>query len=1029
MTAFVLQQMDYVFFVHGLSLVLLAGVCSYMSRSNKTAADWEWLGAFSVLYGANQWLDLTAMSLSDDSYCQSLRFAVSTFSFLCLCEFGRRATLSSRTVVHWRWMYALLFAGVALGGLWGFDGLNATTKYLLGFVGGLWTATTLWRISKLPNQPARRSLVAAAGCFVAYAVVVGLIVPPAPFFPATHINQASFLHVVGLPVQLFRAVLAVALTACLWQYMISHRALLAETLGTRKSSLYIHGMAVGIVVVIVAGWAVTNAVAQHSTGEIQKYFLAYTQGPAAVNELIASWQQQIAVHRLVVIGAAGLVIFLLAASLLTMQSSRDTVEQIVASERLYQTVVDNLPNCLQLLDQHGRCLAINPTGLEKIGLGKTEMLGIGYLDVWPREARPVVEAAFAKALQGRRTEFEAKYLRPDGKTIAWEVVLSPVLDRDGQARRVVEIATDITDRRCAEDKLRRAQKAAEAATQAKTEFLANMSHEIRTPMTAILGYADLMLEENVGRAAQKHIEVIKRNGKHLLGVVNDILDLSKIEAGKMQIEPTRCSPVQLVAEVASLMRPQAAAKQLKLETELAQPLPETLLTDPLRMRQVLVNLVGNAIKFTDQGEVRLAVRLIQGKGTVPDQPLVGARSDENRDSPPVDENREGDSPIFVGRKSGQSPGPRLCFDVTDTGIGMSEAQIGELFQPFTQVDNSSTRKFGGTGLGLCISKRLTEALGGDIEVHSAPGKGSTFSVMIDPGPLDGIRMVRQGEGPTNRPSPIVAPVAANKIELHGRVLLAEDGLDNQRLISFFLKKAGADVTSVENGQLAVEAALAASEAGRPFDVILMDMQMPVMDGYEATRQLRERGCTGPIVALTAHSMVADRQKCLDAGCDHYATKPIDRQKLLAAVARWAGCGRTHNNAPDTTTSESNANTPMPSAFVYSHLAADPDLGELVDLFVQEMPERIDALDAQAKSRDWNQLARTAHQLKGAAGCHGFGEIVPCAARLEAAAREARQEERILSALDELLSLCRRVRSGKPQADETPLNTAVPVHRS
>jgi len=845
MTAFVLQQMDYVFFVHGLSLVLLGGVCSYMSRSNKTTAGWEWLGAFSVLYGANQWLDLTAMSLSDDSYCQSLRFAVSTFSFLCLCEFGRRATLSGPTVVHWRWMYALLFAGVALGGLWGFDGLNATTKYLLGFVGGLWTAMTLWRVSKLPNQPARRSLVAAAACFVAYAVFVGLIVPPAPFFPATHINQASFLHTVGLPVQLFCAVLAVALTACLWQYMIAHRAFLAESLGISKSSLFIHGMAVGIVVVIVAGWVATNAVAQHSTGEIQKYFLAYTQGPSAVNELIAGWQQQIALHRLAVIGAAALVIFLLAASLLTMQSSRDVVEQIVASEHLYQTVVDNLPNCLQLLDQQGRCLAINPMGLEKIGLSKTEMLGISYLDMWPREARPVIEAAFTKALEGQRTEFEAKYLRPDGEAITWEVVLSPVFDCYDHARRVVEIATDITDRRCAEDKLRRAQKAAEAATQAKTEFLTNMSHEIRTPMTAILGYADLMFEENAGRTTQKHIAVIKRNGKHLLGLINDILDLSKIETGKMQIELTRCSPSELVSEIASLMRAQADAKHLKLETELAGPLPETVLTDPLRLRQVLVNLVGNAIKFTDQGEVRIAVRLACDGGS-----------------------------------------PRLRLDVTDTGIGMSEEQIGKLFQPFTQVDNSSTRKFGGTGLGLCISKRLTEALGGDIEVRSALGKGSAFSVMIDPGPLDGIRMVHEGQEPAIQPPPIAGPAAVGKIVLHGRILLAEDGLDNQQLISFLLKKAGADVAAVENGQLACEAALAASKTGRPFDAILMDMQMPVMDGYEATRRLRELGYTGPIIALTAHSMVTDRQKCLDAGCDDYATKPIDRQTLLATVAPW-----------------------------------------------------------------------------------------------------------------------------------------------
>ena len=575
MTTFVLQQIDYVFFVHGLSLILLGGVCSYMSRSNKTTADWEWLGAFSVLYGANQWLDLTAMNLSDDTYCQWLRLAVSTFSFLCLCEFGRRATLSSPAVVGWRWIYALLFAGAALGGVWGFDGLNATTKYLLGFVGGLWTSLTLLRISKLPNQPGRRSLAAAAMCFAAYAVVVGLIVPPAPLFPAAHINQAWFLYAVGLPVQLFSAVLAVALTACLWQYMIAHRALLAETLGTRKSSLYLHGMAVGIVIVIVAGWVVTNAVAEYSTAENQKYYLAYTQGPAAVNELIASWQRQIAVHRIIVIGAAGLVIFLLTASLLTMQSSRDTVEQIVASEHLYQTVVDNLPNCLQLLDQHGRCLAINPTGLEKIGLGKAEMIGIRYLDVWPREDRPVVEAAFVKALQGRQTEFEAKYLRPDGETITWQVVLSPVLDCHGQARRVVEIATDITVQKRAEDELLHAKAElqqytavlessnhtleefshiAEAANRAKSEFLTNMSHEIRTPMTAILGYADLMLEENIGRATREHVEVIKHNGKHLLGLINDILDLSKVEAGKMPIELIRCSPCELAAEVALLMQ-------------------------------------------------------------------------------------------------------------------------------------------------------------------------------------------------------------------------------------------------------------------------------------------------------------------------------------------------------------------------------------------------------------------------------------------------------------------------------------------
>jgi CheY-like chemotaxis protein len=344
--------------------------------------------------------------------------------------------------------------------------------------------------------------------------------------------------------------------------------------------------------------------------------------------------------------------------------------------------------------------------------------------------------------------------------------------------------------------------------------------------------------------------VIKRSGEHLLRLIDSILDLSKIEAGKLQIEPIHCSPVQVVAEVVSLMRAEAAAKQLTLKTELAHRLPKTVLTDPLRLRQVLVNLVGNAIKFTDQGEVRLAVRL-------------------NADS------------------------DRLCFDVTDTGIGMNEEQIGKLFKPFSQVDNSSTRKFGGTGLGLVISKHLAKALGGSIEVRSEPGKGSTFSVTIDPGPLDAMPMVEDAQEVAPAPPPTAQPTDADKTVLHSRILLAEDMMENQRLICLLLIKAGADVITVENGQLAIDAVLAAREADAPFDLILMDMQMPVLDGYEATRQLRKLGYAGPIVALTAHAMTEDCQKCLDAGCNDYATKPIDRQKLLATVAPWTALGRTH----------------------------------------------------------------------------------------------------------------------------------------
>jgi signal transduction histidine kinase/ActR/RegA family two-component response regulator len=443
----------------------------------------------------------------------------------------------------------------------------------------------------------------------------------------------------------------------------------------------------------------------------------------------------------------------------------------------------------------------------------------------------------------------------------------------GQPRQVAEVLPDDAECNRMEEDLRQAkeqlekhvvslqsanreleesQHAAESATRAKSEFLANMSHEIRTPLTAIIGYADIVIEENYGRATQERAIVIKRNALHLLGLINDILDLSKVEAGKMEFDEARCSPWDLVRDVVSLMRVRADAKHLEILTGTTGPLPETILTAPLRLRQILVNLVGNAIKFTERGEVRITMQLL---------------ANQER--------------------------PRLCFEVADTGIGMSEEQVAGLFEPFSQGDGSSTRRFGGGGLGLAVSKRLVEALGGQIEVQSSLGQGSAFRLIIDPGPLNGVRLIHPHERQPDGPSPAPSPV---KTELHSRVLLVEDGLDNQRLIRLLLTKAGAHVEAVANGQLAVERFDQSLHTGETFDVILMDMQMPVMDGYSATRELRARGYTGPILALTAHAMSDDRQKCLDAGCDDYMTKPVDRKNLIAAIARWADAARSPSSS-------------------------------------------------------------------------------------------------------------------------------------
>jgi signal transduction histidine kinase len=395
------------------------------------------------------------------------------------------------------------------------------------------------------------------------------------------------------------------------------------------------------------------------------------------------------------------------------------------------------------------------------------------------------------------------------------------------------------------------------ATQAKSDFLANMSHEIRTPMTAILGFTDLLRTQidDDNRELMDHAETIRRNGEHLLSLINDILDMSKIEAGKLDVEQIEVRPDALVGEVLSLMRVKADEKNLPIDAELITPIPATIQSDPVRLRQVLVNLIGNAIKFTDSGGIKIEV-------------------------------------------SYDGPTQQLSFAVVDTGRGMTGEQVIKLFQAFEQADTTTTRQFGGTGLGLHISQRLAGMLGGVITCESEFGKGSTFTLSITAKTASNEEMLAKGpvkiieEGPAVKP---FAPDVQTVGTLAGlRILMAEDGKDNQRLINHHLTQAGARVTIVENGRLAVEELFIGRDikgtlhAQPPFDLLLTDMQMPVMDGYTTVRLLREKGSALPIVALTAHAMKEDVQRCLAAGCDFYASKPIDKQKLIEICREAAG---------------------------------------------------------------------------------------------------------------------------------------------
>ncbi len=382
--------------------------------------------------------------------------------------------------------------------------------------------------------------------------------------------------------------------------------------------------------------------------------------------------------------------------------------------------------------------------------------------------------------------------------------------------------------------LRDAKDNAEDANLAKSRFLANMSHEIRTPMTAILGYTELLLEKRAGdEETRRALETIRDSGASLLTIINDILDLSKIEAGRMDINPQPVNVVTVVQDVVRLLQTRAEEQQLLLLCDFLYPLPRQVYTDPLRLRQILLNLVGNALKFTSVGQVKIR---------------VGAE--------PVKDERV-----------------QLHFAVSDTGPGLDAAQRARLFQPFVQVDASPAREFGGTGLGLVISQRLAHLLNGHIEVDSEPGRGSTFTLRLAATVLPQSAPILAAE----ETPPAPAHNAGRRYR--GRVLVAEDNPVNARLAQRFISDFGLDVEEASDGLMAYSRALEAAQGGMAYDLIFMDMQMPRMDGYEATQKLREAGYRGVIIALTAHAMQGDRERCLAAGCDEFASKPFNRQEL------------------------------------------------------------------------------------------------------------------------------------------------------
>lgn len=503
--------------------------------------------------------------------------------------------------------------------------------------------------------------------------------------------------------------------------------------------------------------------------------------------------------------------------------------------------------------------------------------------------------------------------------------------------RTRELSQEVKRRKQTQDALEAAKEVAEAANQAKTEFLANMSHEIRTPLNGIMGFTDILLTNTEQLSLEERVDylrTIRTSGSHLCSLINDILDVSKIEAGRFELERISCSPRQILEEVVAVLKVQAEEKGLYLKYETSDDLPETISSDPGRLRQLLMNLIGNAVKFTEVGGIQISADVT---ASTPQQ---------------------------------------LRFEVIDTGVGIATEQLEAIFDPFSQADTSVTRRFGGTGLGLAISRKICETLGGRLTVQSELGVGSVFLATIN------ANATGEASSTTDDLKPATQEInSSQSIPLtNRRILVVDDGDTNRKLVQLILRRAGAQVTTAENGLEGMHTV----NRENP-ELILMDMQMPVMDGYSATRQLRAEGLTLPIIALTAHAMKGDEEKCIEAGCSAYLTKPVDAERVVAIVSEWLS--KTESPAP-MIDDEEPAEPPVAPEIHSTLPLDDAEFCEIVIEFVDRLRDKLIEMRRVHSLAGWSQLTSLAHWLKGAGGTAGFQDLTEPSRELEQAAKDS-----------------------------------------
>jgi PAS domain S-box-containing protein len=638
--------------------------------------------------------------------------------------------------------------------------------------------------------------------------------------------------------------------------------------------------------------------------------------------------------------ASWLIVGLLAASLLSVallvlyRANVRAGRALLASGEKFKGIFDNMQDGYILSNTEGTVTLVNPAAVRMLGYpSEAALLGKDMeRDVFADPADRIALKA-KLAATGQTTGHKATFKRADGGHVIIEGNVRMLREADGNLAGIEGILRDMTAHYQTRAELIEAREAALAATRAKSEFLANMSHEIRTPLNAIVGLGHLLQRAELPPQQREYVDKIQASSQMLLQAVNDVLDVSKIEAHKMELEETSFDLGALLDSVSDVLNVTARDKGLSLKLDVGKDVPPRLLGDPIRLGQVITNLAGNGVKFTERGVV-----------------TIGVENTGSADHP-------------------RGPAVSLRFFVRDTGIGIAATQMGRIFDPFTQADGSTTRRFGGTGLGLTICRQLVEMMGGRLEVESVLGAGSTFSFTVSfllQADADGAADVARG------PSSFTALRSLRGL----RVLVAEDNVINQEVARELLEAAGMTVVIADNGRQAVEAA---TSAGARFDAILMDLQMPEMDGIEATGKIRAHPIAAgvPIIAMTAHALASERERCLAGGMNDHVSKPIEPARLYTTLAQWV---KAPEGLPD-----------LPGVDVtgaLGRLGGDQALyHRLLASLLRDWDDAFTALDVAVEGGDFVAIRRIAHTLKGTSATLGVLPLAAEAATLEKAIGE------------------------------------------